>query len=101
MTQEAKHTPGPWTLSEECSREGLLSRLVYGPHLMVAIVRTETQAGPIGDANANLIAAAPELLEALEQTIAAVDTLPLAVECPALEQAVDRARAAITKASGA
>ena len=72
---ETKHTPGPWK-----TRKGFFSDAVeiYKPkHLMkpfipteIAIIRIE---GPEGEANAHLIATAPDLLEAL-RSIAAITT---------------------------
>jgi len=62
---ERKHTPGPWTLSEWEDRydnalevtgadgETICDNFPYYPH-------------PVSPANARLIAAAPDLLEALE-----------------------------------
>lgn len=68
-----KHTPGPWSLSEETLRDGLKSKLVHGiPEGMIAIVRVEHQGAYYGDANARLIAAAPDLLEAVRATRALV-----------------------------
>jgi hypothetical protein len=63
-----KHTPGPWSLSDETQRDGLRSKLIHGmPEGMLAIVRVEHQGRYYGDANARLIVAAPDLLEALKQ----------------------------------
>ena len=66
-TEKVKHTPGPWTLTEHSGK--------YTPR---HIIRSKNAAiiefasfGSVGieqrEANARLIAAAPELLEALEQ----------------------------------
>lgn len=52
--EQGIHTPGPWTLS---------GNIVNGPHYAVAIVGGIY---PTQDANARLIAAAPELLAALK-----------------------------------
>jgi len=75
---ETEHTPGPWNLSEECFRDGLRSRLIYGhPEGMLAIVRVEHQGAYYGPANANLMVAAPALIEALT---AACDLLDFCIE---------------------
>jgi hypothetical protein len=83
-----KHTPGPWVL-----RDGTpLFRVVGGEH------RT-TVAGDISnDANARLIAAAPDLLAALEAIEAYEDSEP----APGTREAEISAmrRAAIAKATG-
>lgn len=60
MSDETKHTPGPWTVDET------YRWLVMGPD-RAAVGRS--QSSPISgraEANARLIAAAPELAEALE-----------------------------------
>lgn len=70
MGKLTKHTPGPWSMSGDTTRDGLPSVLIYGaPEGMLAIVRTAHQGGYYGHANANLIAAAPDLLAALESIL--------------------------------
>ena len=92
-----KHTPGPWTTT---IRDGHAK----GPRPVItapAVDRVAVVSGSNGDdamhANAKLIAAAPELLDAL-------DSLVLACELPGdhceVEQALPAARAAISKAVG-
>lgn len=57
----SKHTPGPWGLEKaEPERPG--NYYVLAPDMNLAIARVY---GNSGEANARLIAAAPELLEAL------------------------------------
>lgn len=88
---ERKHTPGPWMV------EG---RTVYalnddGYNRFSALVQDAHTPGDELEANAQLIAAAPELLEALEA---------LTANYADVEQGgsknVDKARAAIAKATG-
>jgi hypothetical protein len=69
---DATHTPGPWLLDGDkiCTRRGNeIARITrYGAWLDVG-----TPYGlknPIGDANARLIAAAPDLLAACEEMAA-------------------------------
>lgn len=57
MSDLNKHTPGPWTKS------GSVIRSIASSERKVAEVRVIDDEG---QANANLIAAAPDLLEALE-----------------------------------
>jgi hypothetical protein len=66
------HTPGPWTLGKD-----VLSSVEE--HM----------------ANANLIAAAPELLEALENWFEYADDHPVTCSCGR-----DKAKAAISKTKG-
>ena len=86
----AKHTPGPWVVAE--------TRLGYD-----TIVRTQQGRGPVASiliagylrpvamANARLVAAAPELLDALKTILVISDRK---------HDAWDRAYAAIAKATG-
>ena len=94
----AKHTPGPWK-----TRKGFFSDSVeiYKPkHLKkpfipteIAVIRVE---GPEGEANARLISAAPELLEALRGMLEVFgDEFGIGSS-----ETCDAARAAIAKATG-
>ena len=98
------HTKGPWSLSDETTRDGLRSKLVHGmPEGMLAIVRVEHQGAYYGDANARLIAAAPDLLEALKIMEAEKSDYMTRNKLgdPAVEHTNRMARAAIAKAEGA
>ena len=91
----AKHTPGPWTIGDENNQHveicigdavaNLDRQDRYGLHMVFS--REEMLA------NAHLIAAAPKLLEALE------NMMDGGLEGPT-PQAIDMARAAIAKAKG-
>lgn len=87
------HTPGPWV-----SDRGVFIKAA-GNGVKIATMRLSDGRGKDGReereidlANARLIAAAPELLEALER---------LAANCTADEPALKAADAAIAKARGA
>ena len=91
------HTPGPWDVAQGNGRE------VFAREFPVAYAYDGTTGKPTGDdiperaqANARLIAAAPELLEALE-AITATSTLQTT---EAFTAAIKRAEAAIRKAKG-
>lgn len=63
---EMKHTPGPWTASGNGvhvykNKVGLCVAVSYDPHDM-----TSRSNPPVAQANARLIAAAPEMLEILQ-----------------------------------
>ncbi len=80
-----KHTPGPWIDSD-----GMIV------HRMGDIARMEST----NPADARLIAACPDLVEALQSTIEALErTLPADSQILAWN-AVNDARAAINKATG-
>ena len=86
-TGKAKHTPGPWyTTSTEESRQGLISAEVSGVNVAVSY----------DPKDAHIIAAAPEMLEALTDLVGGCgkegDLLS--------DAAFAAARAAIAKAEG-
>ncbi len=110
-----KHTPGPWRLSEDCGVcEGMGCFLVMTPAnlraegegIVCGVVEIDQQVWPeIGcaEANARLIAAAPDLLAALELANDELcrATWHLRSKTPkSVNEAVDVARAAIAKAKG-
>jgi hypothetical protein len=68
---EQKHTPGPWELAWEQGKHGVVASAAGGK--LVAIIGNNTPDDgnePIRLANARLIAAAPELLEAAKLVLA-------------------------------
>lgn len=66
MAQEAKHTPGPWTLTG--------GTLIGGRRKThIAYVQEAPGLGAAAEANFRLIEAAPELLDALKALWRAVD----------------------------
>ena len=88
-----KHTPGPWiTDSKERTDTAryIMAAARPFPH---TIARIDLVNRAEDEANAALIAAAPELLEALEALISPVGVVML--------HDLDRARAAIAKVRGA
>ena len=89
-----KHTPGPWRAIIRKNGGGITNAFVdmqSGGHIAIPLNNPET-----AEANARLIAAAPELLEALQTWIAACDT----GTHTDINQAREQARAAIAKATG-
>lgn len=105
-TQSTAHTPGPWILETHgCERRadywhitGANGQFICHFHQMVA------QAMPSTLANARLIAAAPELLEALTEMTERYAELVNCGDCgnwdPEEETEVIAARAALAKARG-
>lgn len=110
-TSTVKHTPGPWTAKWSKYRDGVFIVQAGMPANRVLAQFDGDGDGPDGQsiADANLIAAAPDLLEALRK-------LELAVlhngdwedgcfyhngtSAPELQSPLDAARAAISKATG-
>ena len=60
------YTPGPWTVQR---RSGLAGREVCAGELVVATVNTTSNTERNREANARLIAAAPELLALIERVV--------------------------------
>lgn len=97
----AKHTPGPWFANFEAGRYVITYQGAFGPYRALAITGGFH---PDHEGNARLIAAAPELLEALT---AATDALagglwdsPTKDEHELCNEVIDACRAAIAKATG-
>lgn len=87
------HTPGPWTLGSR-----VISADTHDTfNVAVALLSSAREAPELSEderaANGRLIAAAPDLLEALEEM---VDAVGFGSEDPSVE----RARAAVVKARG-
>lgn len=96
-----KHTPGPWNLADSdlpVSQVAVASEKTFGrKHSTIARVVDPAFVGMSsteGIANARLIAAAPEMLAALQDIIARLS--PLAIH----ESHFAMTRAAIAKATG-
>ena len=96
------HTPGPWTVDYTD-----YNLRIYSGDLLIAEVNGSTEHIKVRgldeettEANARLIAAAPDLLATLEQVLARVETLNLFTERGEEAKVVEQARAAIGKATG-
>jgi hypothetical protein len=96
------NTPGPWTV--DYTDDNLR---IYVGDLLIAEVNGSTERievrgldGETTEANAWLIAAAPDLLAALERILARVETLNLFTEHGEDAKVVEQARSAIAKAQG-
>lgn len=93
-----KHTPGPWALSDE------ICPLVTAPsapyYIAQVLMYTEGETGSLrdtADADARLIAAAPELLAQLRRIVAAADRMKTSTPIDGL---IDEARATIAALEG-
>jgi len=105
----AQHTPGPWRV-ESINYDGDGGILVRcnrnnsRNHCIANVWGAKNARDPDaeGQANARLISAAPELLEALEELRSAVIDLDQDEECSVThcENLIRKARAAIAKAKG-
>lgn len=104
-TTTATHTPGPWKVYHPISTaESLGIDAASGESVVVWGERHEGIIGERREANARLIAAAPELLEALRFCIPALEwsvaNSPSAVRRSSARSDLEIARAAIAKATG-
>jgi len=92
------HTPGPWTIDD--TREYLDKACVRHNGIVVCSFLDRCGFAKEGKANARLIAAAPDLLEACKRLLAVVEQLTL--DSPLISDghtAAKHARAAIAKAT--
>ena len=107
FSQEAAHTPGPWPMT--CSGDG--KRIVIGAGLVegpngyeVAEVYSDDCPRALAEANARLIAAAPDMLAALKAVAVAASSESRAVDVIsfliALKGLALMVHAAIAKAEG-
>lgn len=99
-----KHTQGPWTLTADPLHFHSLTTVIGGkashqkngpPQQMIVQVGGFAE-WKEAEANARLIAAAPDLLVALQEIVAAAD----GAGWSQLDATLAKARAAITKATG-
>jgi len=89
-----KHTPGPW--HRNIPADGKYPTVFAGRNQHVAVASQQKDSAET-EANISLIAAAPDLLEALQDLL---DVVGVRIDDPRIVQ-FDRARAAIAKAEGA
>ena len=104
MTHTTKHTPGPWVVSDD----GDVTLIVHAPKDEVDIACMSNDCEMFSEirANANLIAAAPAMYEALVKTMKVLRSLRNSKEewytlvTPELLTAWDMNKAALSQAEG-
>lgn len=93
---KARHTPGPWTYALKTPTVDTIR--VSSPDLLEICLIAYSNDREADLADARLIAAAPEMLEALKR---ALQPVPLDSSCPAeLQKRTELMLAAIAKAEG-
>jgi hypothetical protein len=97
-----KHTKGPWTWHR--GRNGYYLNLIAAGGEVV-ITAHELSVHPweiveVIDADAHLVSAAPDLLEALEQAVREISAMNDMLETPIYDSDIKRWKAAIAKARG-
>lgn len=106
---ENKHTAGKWTVGttesgpDNCRRAMVYAEFPYDMQETICVVSglNGTEPGETAKANAKLIAAAPELLEALDELLASLSGLMYKSQeqTDTIIAAKDKAAAAINKAT--
>jgi hypothetical protein len=95
-----KHTPGPWHadgLEIWATKAVRFNLTTVGTPMIAAVcAHADMEGGSPANANARLIAAAPDLLESLQEIVAAAD----GAGWSQLDATLAKARAAIAKATG-
>ena len=101
MTDKPKWTPGPWAATSEDNGEWDIYSESWDIATVAARAGMEDPNGR-SDANAHLIAAAPDLAEALKNLIARYDEVVTTPDCSCGQDDHDvtMARAALAKARG-
>lgn len=101
MTNQ-KHTPGPWTKTNRGGDVRADGEIVAQVGMFVRPNRSMAEDVEEGDANANLIASAPDLLAALRAliTMAESEEIPNDEYEAVFDTVKDQARVAIAKAEG-
>lgn len=100
---DAKHTPGPWTYGGHLFDSRIMAEEApssWSSRTIAVVDHTEDE---MGEANAHLIAAAPDLLAACTHALNALERVAHTVDREELDAVVEVAaltRAAIAKARG-
>lgn len=102
MNKQGGHTPGPWTAYELGAEDGTWSKWSIVHNGPIAYGGDNGGGPENSKATAKLMAAAPELLDALESVLYAADTMAAWDRVTGRFDAMrEKARAAIAKARGA
>lgn len=98
--ENAVHTPGPWVVHPTALHPAVRSvgQAEIAPRRICTV--GSMNGSPVDERNARLIAAAPELLEALQGLVAVLDRQLHSPHAAPRASPLGRARAAIQKATG-
>ena len=92
------HTPGPWKVINFKRREGRVYEILANGHGSIALLTEFSQLQP--EANARLIAAAPELWAACQAVLSTVNYTIGSEEADRYRPLLKQVRAALTHAEG-
>jgi hypothetical protein len=98
-----KHTPGPWTNHGRIAQTGLPHSAVAAKTLIARVYSEAFGDEAQEEANARLIAAAPELLEQLRVTVLYLRSACMVMDSESRQMALEtvkEARGVIAKATG-
>ncbi len=91
-----KHTPGPWQYQPSMPEEGVNCWWIFSQHVEMGVIGSvDGPQSKTTEADAMLIAAAPDLLEALKDALAAAECSSIL----ASDYVMDRMRSAIDLAT--
>lgn len=98
----SKHTPGPWVVSANSPFLVRAGDDTTGRHIAHAGPASYHPSFEVDEPNARLIAAAPELLEALERLVTEIILSDVDMEYidSHFKPHIEKARAAVAKATG-
>ena len=89
----SKHTPGPWCVDENL----VIYSICFGS---IGIVFCEAEYGKNSKADAKLIAAAPDLLEAMKKAVFAIKAFGIDVSIPKTIENMESAIAKVEALNG-
>ena len=92
----SKHTPGPWAFYDDTALTGCIEIVALGK----TVARIYRSVPEKDLPNARLIAAAPDLLEALRDAVTMIDSLNSAYGSEQVDSVASNGRAVIAKALG-
>ena len=92
-----EHTPGPWE-SRPCCYAHYTHKIIHAQKDIAQTIRSFS--AKEAEANARLIAAAPDLLEACRAASTHLDDLQNEAVCETLQEIIDTLRGVIDKATG-
>lgn len=100
MNNAQQHTPGPWLHTDEANQRGMryVRQSPEADGGAFEICRVEGWANGVGEANARLIATAPEMLDALVKILK--ETGPAKGDTGLVNTVANLASAAIAQATG-
>ena len=86
------HTPGPWALLDREENSRKLTHITSGAHIVCTLGTTRTDGSPNHYTNANLIAGAPDMFDALQAIVDAFGDQDSLL--------IDQCKASLAKAKG-